>query len=314
MSERKAQEPQSEEVERLLQIKRRAGVARRGGESSPPEAETRPAATPRYRSWRNSPFVGKLPTREIIANEPQPRFRSLAMQQQAEQKQQQEQAARKPKRLWDRLLLVVEIGAVIGLAALIWMGATQMRSLNEQTAEALSAVARNTAAPTTLAMLPGGSAPPTVAEVPAIYERFIRRVTPVVLPTPGPQAPTRILIGKIKVDAPVVQGSGWEDLKKGVGHHPGTGLPGMRGNMVLVAHDDVFGEIFRDLGQLEPGDVVTIYAGERAYQYVVRSKRIVEPSEISVMNPTHEPVTTLITCYPYGIDTHRLVVVAELMG
>jgi sortase A len=132
------------------------------------------------------------------------------------------------------------------------------------------------------------------------------------LPTPGPQAPTRIIIKKIKVDAPIVMGSGWEDLKKGVGHHPGTALPGMRGNMVLVAHDDVFGEIFRYLGDLEPGDLVTIYAGERAFNYVVKAKRIVEPTEISVMDTAHEPLATLITCYPYGIDTQRLVVIAEL--
>jgi sortase A len=74
---------------------------------------------------------------------------------------------------------------------------------------------------------------------------------------------------------------------------------------------------FIDIGEerepLEPGDEYHIYAGEAKYTYVVREKRIIDPTEVSVMLPTTEPVATLQTCYPYLIDTHRLVVIGDLV-
>jgi sortase A len=88
--------------------------------------------------------------------------------------------------------------------------------------------------------------------------------------------------------------------------------PGERGNMVLSAHNDIYGEIFRRLGELELGDEVVIYAGEQPYRYAVTAKQIVEPTEVGVLASTTKPVATLITCYPYMVDTHRVVVVAEL--
>jgi sortase A len=137
-------------------------------------------------------------------------------------------------------------------------------------------------------------------------------MVPVPIPTPGPQSPTRIVIPAIGVDAPVVEGDSWEQLKKGVGHHIGSANPGERGNMVLSGHNDVFGEVFRDLEKLDLNDEVIVYAGVQPYRYVVKAKRIVEPTEVSVMADTSTPTLTLITCYPYLVDTHRLVVIATL--
>jgi len=45
----------------------------------------------------------------------------------------------------------------------------------------------------------------------------------------------------------------------------------------------------------------------------VRAKRIVEPTDVSVMAPTSKPIVTLITCYPYRVDTHRLIIIGELV-
>jgi sortase A len=124
--------------------------------------------------------------------------------------------------------------------------------------------------------------------------------------------PTRIVIPKIEVDAPIVAGVAWEDLKKGVGHLPGSANPGERGNLYLAAHNDIFGEIFRHLDRIEPGDEYIIYAGEQEFRYIATEKRIIEDTDVDVMLPTTEPVATLQTCYPYLVDTHRLVVVGEL--
>jgi len=307
------------ELEQLLARKRRANLLRRvEAEEASPQRPVMPAppdgapARPRgYRSWRVSAPLGRLPTARIVAGEPQPRFRSTAFARWQEQQRAAAGEGPRKARSWrDALLLLIEVSAVVALVALVISGMWQLESLNQQTAEALqSSVATPVAE---AAVLPGSSVPPTALPLPARYQRWVTRMTPVVLPTLGPQSPTRLVIAKIGVDAPIVQGDTWEDLKKGVGHHIGSADPGTRGNMVLVAHDDVFGEIFRDLHKLEPGDTFTVYAGDRMYDYVVRAKRIVAPTEVSVMEPTSEPTATLVTCYPYRVDTHRLVVFAEL--
>jgi sortase A len=80
----------------------------------------------------------------------------------------------------------------------------------------------------------------------------------------------------------------------------------------LAAHNDIFGEIFRHLDEMELGDEFFVYSGGQAHRYVVTSKRVIEPTDVSVMYPTTEPIATLQTCYPYLVDTHRLVVVGEL--
>ena len=78
--------------------------------------------------------------------------------------------------------------------------------------------------------------------------------------------------------------------------------------------NDVYGELFRYLDQVQPGDVVEIYAEDIVFRYQVRSVDIVAPTKIEVMAPTTEPILTLITCYPYMLDTHRVVVVADYVG
>jgi sortase A len=83
---------------------------------------------------------------------------------------------------------------------------------------------------------------------------------------------------------------------------------------VISAHNDIFGEIFRRLAEVDLGDEVTLHTARHAYRYVVTQKRIVDPDDVSVMLPTASPVLTLISCYPYGVDTHRIVVTAELQS
>jgi sortase A len=116
------------------------------------------------------------------------------------------------------------------------------------------------------------------------------------------------------VDAPVVQGDGWEQLKKGVAQHVGTPNPGENGNIVFSAHNDIFGEIFRELDKLQPGDVVILYTSQRQYTYVITGTQIVAPTAVEVMAPTPNATVTLISCYPYLIDNQRIVVSAVLQN
>jgi sortase A len=218
------------------------------------------------------------------------------------------------KRVRDRLLLVFEVGALVGLVAILVLSLTNLRELNNEYAEA-KPLPTETPAAQLATILPGGHAPP---EEPGNVPTHLRGLVdgeappPVAIPTPGPEAPTRVVIPSIGIDALIVEGDSWEQLKLGVGHHLNTANPGERGNMVLSAHNDIYGEIFRRLDDLELGDEVVIYAGEQPYRYIVMAKQIVEPTQVHVLAPTTKPVATLISCYPYMVDTHRIVVIAEL--
>ena len=213
----------------------------------------------------------------------------------------------------DRALLGLEMLALIGLVAILIGSLSNLRTLNEEVAQARELITPTAPPLIQVAVLPGGSAPPTSAnDIPVAYRNLVKPMPPMQVPTPAPQRPTRIVIPAIDVDATVVHGDDWEDLKKGAGHHIGTANPGERGNMVISAHNDVFGEIFRYLENVELEDRITVYSGAQAFDYVVKAKRVVDPGDVSVMSATSQPVLTLITCYPYLIDTHRLVVIAQL--
>jgi sortase A len=93
----------------------------------------------------------------------------------------------------------------------------------------------------------------------------------------------------------------------------GTANPGQNGNMVLAAHNDIFGELFRHLDQLKPGDEFTVYTNQRAYTYLITGWKIVEPTQVEVMDPTPNTTATLISCYPYLVDNMRIVVTARLV-
>jgi sortase A len=232
------------------------------------------------------------------------------------------------KKAVDLALLGLEVVAVLGLVGVLIASYFNLRELNnevslaQQTAVELQVAPTPTAAPAiSLTMLPGGHTSPTapggaVPDVPPHLERWIQPASAaartIEVKPQDATPPTRIVIPKINVNAPIVDGVNWNDLKKGVGHLPGSANPGERGNMYLAAHNDIYGEIFRDLELLNVGDEYTIYAGDEAFRYVVKERRIIDPSEIGVMLPTTEPVATLQTCYPYLVDTHRLVIIGEL--
>lgn len=230
---------------------------------------------------------------------------------------------RRRKTLWDYVLLLIEVGAIAGLLYVLVSQFTTLQNIRALNAEVVEAIALPTLTPTALIVtrfLPSGHTPPTSpggaqpyeASLPESIRYVVQPSLPVIIPTPGPEQPQRMVIQAIGVDAPVVQGVEWDQLKKGVGQVIGTALPGQIGNSVYTAHNDIYGEIFRDLDQLKPGDEVIVYTASEQFRYIVREWRIVEPTEVSVMNPTSSPTLTLISCYPYLVDTQRIVVFADL--
>jgi sortase A len=236
---------------------------------------------------------------------------------------------RRSRKIMDGLLLGLEIVALAGLLGVLVASYFNLKELNNEVSLAQQNVVAQQAGPTpttappiALARLPGGHTPPTspggaMPDVPLHLQQWVQPASAnipagAIEVSQGINPPTRIVIPKIKIDAPIVNGVGWEDLKKGVGHLPGSANPGERGNLYLAAHNDIYGEIFRHLEDLEVGDEYFIYAGEEKFRYVVKERRVIEPTEVEVMLPATEPVATLQTCYPYLVDTHRLVVIGEL--
>ena len=224
------------------------------------------------------------------------------------------------KRILDGFLLLVEVSAVIGFIYILFNGLNLIKELNR---EVVAVIEQPTLTPTPLIeaiVLPSGHTPPdspggtrfNEEEIPEHLRPLVQSLFNAPLPTPGPEQAIRIQIPAISVDAPIVQGDSWEQLKKGVGQHPGTTNPGERGNLVLSAHNDIFGEIFRDLDELNPGDLVIVFTNQRSYTYIVVDTKIVEPTAVEIMASTTQAATTLISCYPYLKDNKRIVVIARL--
>jgi len=228
------------------------------------------------------------------------------------------------KRRWfDRLLLGVEVLAVIGLAGILFNGFGLLRTLNQEVVSALHQDTPTSTPLITAVILPGGHTPPSAAggaqfneaEIPEHLRPLVQSLANLPVPTPGPEQAIQIDVPAIAVhNWPIVQGDGWDQLKKGVGQHIGSADPGQNGNVVLSGHDDVFGEVFRSLDKLQPGDQIVLYTMQQQYTYLVTETRIVEPGQVDVMNPTSDPTVTLISCYPYMVDNKRIVVFAKLQN
>jgi len=222
---------------------------------------------------------------------------------------------------FEGVLLFLEVGAVLGLALVLLSGFKALRQLNEETAAALEIPTPEATPLITAVVLPSGHTPPTSPggpqpndeEIPTNLRPLVQSLPAVAIPTSGPEQANSIFIPALwNAPAPVVQGDGWEQLRKGVGQHVGTANPGQTGNLVLSAHNDIFGELFRDLDKLQPGDEIRLSTATREFIYRVTETRIVQPTEVSVMDATSRPTITLVSCYPYLVDSQRIVVHGEL--
>lgn len=124
---------------------------------------------------------------------------------------------------------------------------------------------------------------------------------------------TRVSIPKINLDAIVVEGSARQQLAIGPGHIIDTAFPGETGNAVITAHRDTF---FRHIYELKEGDAILVRRNGQVFKYEVTGKKIVQPEDVSVLNPTSDAQLTLITCYPtyyIGPAPERLVVFSKLV-
>ncbi|MFE1553643.1 class E sortase [Streptomyces sp. NPDC058734] len=148
-------------------------------------------------------------------------------------------------------------------------------------------------------------------------------------PAPAPYEPGRafaeLYVPRFGKDwsRPVLEGTDPEPLKKGLGHYTGSARPGGDGNFAVAGHRRTYGDPFKDIPELRPGDTVTVRDATGWYTYTVRAAPLrVLPTETGVVAPvprrspfaTPGKYLTLTTCDPEWGHSHRLAVWAELTG
>jgi len=121
----------------------------------------------------------------------------------------------------------------------------------------------------------------------------------------------RLEIPNLNLSSVILEGVGSQTLRVGLGHVPGTSMPGQPGNVVIAGHRDTF---FRPLQKIKIGDEVFVDTTARTYCYQVRSFEIVDPHNVNALRFHDRNELTLITCYPFsyiGPAPKRFVVHAE---
>jgi len=232
-----------------------------------------------------------------------------------------DESKKRNKKVVDGFLLSIEILAVVGLVFVLFNGLDILQELNREVARALEQPTLTATPLIRAVVLPSGHTPPNspggsqpnIEEIPEHLQPVVQSFWEMPIPTQSPQHAIRLQIPKLNKDVPVVEGDGPEQLKKGVGHYIYSANPGESGNVVLSAHNDIHGEIFRDLDQLEAGDLIIIFSERQSYTYVVEEVLIVKPTQVEYLESTQSPTATLISCYPYLVDNKRIVVRANLI-
>ncbi|MDK6302405.1 class C sortase [Corynebacterium sp. UMB9976] len=125
-------------------------------------------------------------------------------------------------------------------------------------------------------------------------------------------AMARLIFPKIKADLPIFHGTDNDTLQKGLGHLFGSDLPvgGKGTHSVITGHTGLANStMFDHLNKAEKGDAFYIQVSGEKLKYVVDQIKVVLPTETEDLRPEQgKDYITLITCTPYGINTHRLLV------
>lgn len=155
---------------------------------------------------------------------------------------------------------------------------------------------------------------------------------PIQSPPPNMPNPTRIAIPRVGVDADVVEVaarvveidgqkvSNWRVADWAAGRHNTSARPGEQGNIVIAGHSDVRGEVFRGLHDIDIGDEINLTSAAGVFVYIVEEIHLRRDRDVPLAErlavggffaPMPEERLTLVTCWPYGVDDHRLIVVAK---
>jgi sortase A len=110
-----------------------------------------------------------------------------------------------------------------------------------------------------------------------------------------------LTIEKLDIQVPVYNGADDFNLNRGVGRIIGTAPIDAYGNLGIAGHRDGF---FRGLKDVAVGDRIELQTAKGGVAYSVSSIQIVDPTDVSVLDPTNEQTITLVTCYPFYYVGH----------
>jgi LPXTG-site transpeptidase (sortase) family protein len=151
---------------------------------------------------------------------------------------------------------------------------------------------------------------------------------------PKPEYPSRIIIGSIQMDAEIIPATaqkvaiGKQEFiqwlapnQAAAGWHSQSALLGEIGNTVLNGHHNVYGKVFQRLTDVSVGDRIVVFGDDgTAFNYVITNKMILPEKNVTVEEreenarwilPSTDERLTLVTCWPYESNTHRLIIVAQ---
>lgn len=139
-----------------------------------------------------------------------------------------------------------------------------------------------------------------------------------IVDTPFPEF--RLTISRLNINSVKVLVNS-NDFEKSLAHLPGSALPGERGNSFITGHSSIWPglsqaekALFVNLPSIKKGDEIIVDAAAQRYIYEVMGMRVVDPKDVSVINPPDEVgrYITLMTCVPPGFNLKRLIVLAKL--
>ena len=128
----------------------------------------------------------------------------------------------------------------------------------------------------------------------------------------------RLVISGANIDMPVFLGSTEKTLRKGGWLFSETSRPEKGGNSVIFGHRYMYRppkqNTFWNLDKVKAGDLMVLYWQGKEYRYRVSETKVVEPTDLSVIQPTDDSILTVITCTPLFSTKQRLVVIGELIN
>jgi len=227
---------------------------------------------------------------------------------------------------WGRFGLIGPLLLTGGLALLL-IAARQRSSTSPSSVASVSV-------PAVATVLASTAAARSDAPVDQIIDDLVSEVpTATATPAADSSPPVRLSIPSIALDQPIVEVQSqiqtvggqqvqvWNVADYAVGHNDTSADPGQGGNVVLAGHDDWHGEVFRDLNKVQQGAQILVTTRDGlAHRYVVtdiiyRQEAGAPLSERletgKLIEPTADERLTLVTCWPYGVDDHRLIVIAK---
>ena len=125
--------------------------------------------------------------------------------------------------------------------------------------------------------------------------------------------------GKIEIPAIDLKGIIYEGtekpiLKNGPGHIVGTAMPGRIGTCAISGHRTTYGAPFNKLDELSPGEEIVIETNYGEFTYILSELKIVEPTDVYILEPTLYPSLILTSCHPKYSAAKRLIAFAYLEG